>query len=395
MRVLLVHNYYQEPGGEDEVYIGEGRILEQHGHQVARYTVHNDRVKDIAKLTLASQTIWNRRAQRELRNVMRRERPQVVHFHNTLPLISPAGYYSAAEEGIPVVQTLHNYRLVCPNALLFRNGAPCRDCVGKAFALPGIVHGCYRGNRAATAVVATMTAVHRLLGTWAHRVALYIAPTHFARQVLLGAGLPPEKVVVKPHFVDPDPGLGPGEGGYALFVGRLSAGKGIGTLLAAWTIVGATVPLRIVGDGPLATEVERAGRQTPGIEWLGRRGAPEVLALLRHASFLVCPSELYETFGRVIIEAYAGGTPVIGADIGAIAELVQDGRTGLLFRPGDAEDLAAKVQRMLEDPRATSQWRAASRREFEAKYTAERNYAALAHIYELAMRQRRAGGEDA
>jgi glycosyltransferase involved in cell wall biosynthesis len=387
VRVLVAHNYYREPGGEDEVYAGEARMLEQHGHHVVRYAVHNDSLRDISKLTLASRTIWSRQAQRELRTVMRRERPHVAHFHNTLPLISPAGYYSASGEGIPVVQTLHNYRLVCPSALLYRSGARCGDCVGKPFAFPGIVHRCYRGSAAATAVVATMTAVHRLLGTWSHRVALYITPTHFARRILLGAGLPSEKVVVKPHFVDPDPGMGRGAGGYALFVGRLSAGKGIETLLAAWSILGRSIPLRVVGDGPLGPEVARAARLVPGVEWLGRRTAPEVLELLRDAVVLVCPSEWYETFGRVIIEAFAAGTPVVGADIGAIAELVQDGRTGLLFRPGDVEDLAAKVQSLLDDPRAGSEWRAASRREFEDKYTAESNYVSLTGIYETAMRQ--------
>lgn len=387
LRVLVVHNHYQLRGGEDEVYAAEGRLLEERGHRVIRYAVHNDRVAELGKLALASRTVWSRESRFALQEVMRRERPQIVHFHNTLPLISPSAYYGAAEEGIPVVQTLHNYRLACPNALLFRDGAPCRDCVGKPFAYPGILHSCYRGSRAATAAVATMTATHNLLGTWARRVTRYITPTRFAREIALMSGLAPERVVVKPHFVDPDPGAGDGRGGYALFVGRLSAEKGLRTLMAAWSRMDNPLPLRIVGDGPLSPEVERITRQSTHVEWLGQRSAAEVMGLLRDAAFLVCPSEWYETFGRVVIEAFAAGTPVLCADIGAIAELVEHGRTGLLFRPGNAHDLVAKAQEMMRDPRTGGEWRLASRREFEEKYTSERNYAALIGVYEDALRE--------
>ena len=387
MRILLAHNYYQQPGGEDAVYADEARMLEQHGHDVVRYAVHNDSVSSLGPIALATRTVWSRPSQAELRTLMRRERPDVVHFHNTLPLISPAGYYAGAAERIPVVQTLHNYRLTCPKAVLYRDGAPCQDCVGKAFAYPGIIHKCYRDSRAATAAVAMTAAVHRMLGTWERRVARYIAPTDFARQIYVKAGFAADKVVVKPNFVAPDPGIGSGEGRYALFVGRLSPEKGIRTLLAAWSELGASIPLRIVGDGPLADVVERAARLAPGIEWLGRRAPAEVLALLRESAFLVFPSEWYETFGRVAVEAFATGTPVLGADIGAIAELVQDGRTGRLFRPGDSDDLAAKARQMLCDPRLRAAWRTASRLEYEAKYTSDRNYAALMAIYENVIRE--------
>ncbi len=390
MRILLVHNFYQQPGGEDEVYGGEARLLARNGHEVLRYQVHNDSVRDMGMLSLASQTIWGRRAHRELREIVQRSRPDVVHFHNTMPLVSPSGYYSVSGTDIPAVQTVHNYRLLCPNALLFRDGAPCHDCVGRRVAWPGVQHACYRGSRGATAVVASMNAVHHVIGTWSRQVTLYIALTEFARQRLTEGGFPPEKVVVKPNFVDPDPGMGDGRGGYALFVGRLAPEKGIRTLLAAWRRVGPGVPLRIVGDGPLAAEVAEAAAATPGVDWLGRKSTAEVLDLLRGARVLICPSEWYETFGRVVIEAFATGTPVIGSALGAIAELVQPGETGLLFRPGDADDLAAAVRRLTGDSEQLGRMREASRQEFLDKFTAERNYSDLMRIYQLA-RQRKAG----
>jgi glycosyltransferase involved in cell wall biosynthesis len=385
--VLLAHNHYQLPGGEDEVYAAEARLLEERGHRVVRYAVHNDRVRELGTLALAARTIWSRESRAALQEVMRRERPEIVHFHNTLPLISPSAYYGAAVEGVPVVQTLHNYRLACPNALLFRNGAPCRECVGKRFAYPGILHNCYRGSRAATAAVATMTATHAALGTWTRRVARYITPTRFAREIALASGLPPERVAVKPHFVDPDGGAGDGRGGYAIFVGRLSPEKGQHTLLAAWRRLPHPIPLRIVGDGPMSLEIEREAQQSAHVEWLGRRSAMEVMHLLRDAAFLVCPSECYETFGRVVIEAFSAGTPVLCSDIGAIAELVEHGRTGLLFRPGDVDNLATRAAVMVHDPRAANEWRHASRAEFEQKYSAEQNYVALIDIYRQALRE--------
>ena len=385
MRILMVHNRYQQRGGEDQVYEGEARLLALHGHDVLRYDVHNDSIGQVNRLALASRTVWSRHTYRRLSAIIERERPHVVHFHNILPLISPSGYYSALHRGVPVVQTVHNYRLVCPNALLFRDGMPCQDCVGKRFAWPGIIHACYRSSHAASAAVAMMTGVHHVLGTWNQRVTVYIALTNFARDRLLQGGIPGDRVVVKPNFVDPDPGEGPGNGEYGLFVGRLTPEKGIRTLLAAWNGLG--IPLRIVGEGPLDDEVAEAAKASSGrIEWLGSKSTAEVYELLARATFLVCPSEWYETFGRVVIEAFATGTPVIGSDLGAIAELVRHGETGLLFRPGSAADLAAAVHDLLEKSERLVRMRTACREEFLIKFTAERNYESLMQIYELATR---------
>src|SRR5918995_7060232 len=294
MKILLAHNEYQQPGGEDQVFAAEAALLESHGHRVLRYRVHNDQVAGMDPVTLAGSTVWNRSTHRELRTLIRQERPQVAHFHNTLPLISPAGYYAAKAEGVPVVQTLHNYRLLCPNALFFRDGGVCEDCMGKAITWPGVVHKCYRGSRAASGLVTTMLATHRALRTWTNKVDVYIALTEFARRKFIEGGLPVERITVKPNFVDPDPGPGTSGEGHALFVGRLSPEKGVDTLLAAWERLKGSAPLKIVGDGPLREQVVAAANRHPRVVYLGHRPTEEVYALMKEASMLIFPSGWYE-----------------------------------------------------------------------------------------------------
>lgn len=385
--ILLVHEYYQQPGGEDEVFAAECRLLEAHGHRVVHYTDHNDRVKNVGSLALARATVWNGAAYRELRKLIRAERPQAVHFHNTFPLISPAGYYAAKAEGLPVIQTLHNYRLFCTNSVFFRDGHVCEDCVGKTPPWPGVLHSCYRGSRTTSGTVATMLTAHRTLRTWTKTVDTYIALTEFAREKAIQGGLPAGTLMVKPHFVHPDPGLDKGGGGYALFVGRLSPEKGTKTLLSAWRQLRGELPLKIVGDGPLAPETAEAARRVPGVKWLGRRSLEEVYKLMGGAAFLVFPSEWYETFGRVAIEAFARGTPVVASKIGAIAELVDHGRTGLHFRAGDPKDLVAQVQWILRHPDELACMRNEARAEFETKYTAGHNYQSLIEIYQTSAKR--------
>ena len=384
MKILQVHNLYQQPGGEDLIVADEARLLEARGHEVVRHTVHNDQVSSLSSVSLAQRTIWSQPAHRDVRAAIARHQPQLVHVHNTLPLLSPSVYYAASAERVPVVQTLHNYRLACPAALCFRGGAPCTECVGGFIPWRAIRHACYRNSRPASAAVATMLSVHRLLKTW-DKPAVYVALTAFARDMFIDAGVPPDKLVVKPNFVDPDPGAGTGSGDYAVFVGRLSAEKGIQTLLRAWRDVGPQVRLLIIGDGPLASTVAAATHDLPSVTWLERRNPPEILSILRDAKFLVFPSECYETFGRVIVEAFATATPVIAAGHGAAAELVADGVTGFHFRPGDPSDLAAKVLHLNSDPPVRIQMRAAARKEFDTRYTADINYESLVAIYRRAM----------
>ena len=198
MKILACHNHYQQPGGEDQVFADETWLLESDGHDVIRFTTHNDRIDRMGRLAVAGKTLWNRTSYADVRNLIRRERPDVMHCPNVFPLLSPAIYYAARAEGLPVVQSLHNYRIYCAAGTSLRNGKVCEDCLGKTVAWPGVLHGCYRNNRAATAVVATMQGVHRAIGTWTKTVDLYIALCEFARGKLIEAGLPAEKIVVKP-----------------------------------------------------------------------------------------------------------------------------------------------------------------------------------------------------
>lgn len=359
-------------------------MLESRGHKPVRFEMHNDDVAGMGKLALLGATVWHRAPAKQIRELIRQHKIDVVHFHNTFPLMSPAVYYAARAEGAAVVQTLHNFRLLCPGACFFRDGKVCEDCQGKSVALPGIKHKCYRGSTAASAAVVATVSIHRAMGTWSSAVDAYITPTPSAKSKFVAGGLPAEKITVKPHFLDPDPGMGGGGGDYAIFVGRLSHEKGIDTLLSAWKHLAGSVPLKIVGDGPLADDVKQAVASDASIQWLGRRTMDEVYDLIGRARVLIFPSNCYETFGRVAIEAYAKATPVIASNHGAMADVVADGRTGLRFTPGDGADLAAKVRQLLGDPAAHAAMRAEVRREFESKYTGTRNYEMLISIYEHA-----------
>ena len=389
MRVLAIHNIYQQPGGEEQIFATETALLESYGHEVLRYTLDNDQIANVNPLLLAKNTLWNSTVYRELRLLMRNKRPQVAHFHNTFPLISPAAYYAARDEGVAVVQTLHNYRLLCPNALFFREGRVCEDCLGQVFPLPGIIHGCYRGSRSASAMVATTTSFHTWLGTWSKVVDRFIVYSRFAMDKFIEGGLPAEKLAFKTNFLYPVPPTGDGKEGYAVFVGRLSIEKGLGVMLEAWRQLECKIPLKILGDGPMAGLVTDAVREISEIEWLGRRPLEEVYEIVGKAAFLVFPSEWYETFGRVAIEAFAKGTPVVASNIGAIAELVKHQESGLLFRPGDPSDLADKIRWIIEHPQELKLMRLNVRAEFEAKYTAGDNCKRLIEIYQDALNLKR------
>jgi glycosyltransferase involved in cell wall biosynthesis len=384
MRILTVHNNYRLPGGEEQIFAAEAALLEAHGHEVFRYTLDNDQISTVNPFQLAKNTLWNSTVYRDLRSLIRHKQPQIAHFHNTFPLISPAAYYAARDEGVAVIQTLHNYRLLCPNALFFRAGRVCEDCLGRVLPLPGIVHGCYRGNRRDSAMVAATTSFHTLIGTWTKAIDKFIVISQFAMDKFIQGGLIADKLVLKPNFLQLTPPPGEGKGGYAVYVGRLSIEKGLGVLLAAWKQLDRPFPLKILGDGPMADLVTQAAAELPEIEWLGRRPSAEVYDIVGNAALLVFPSEWYETFGQVAIEAFAKGTPVVASNIGAIPELV-NAQSGLLFDPGDPADLAAKIDWLLAHPQELARLRLTARAEFESKYTADRNYHQLLTIYQSAL----------
>jgi glycosyltransferase involved in cell wall biosynthesis len=389
VKTLIVHNYYQQPGGEDVVARSEKELLSAAGNQVVEYVQHNDEIRQYGlaeKLTLPLRTVWARDSYREMKALLEREQPDVAHFHNTFPLVSPAAYYACREARVPVVQTLHNYRLLCPAATFFRDEHTCEECLDHTL-WRGVWHGCYRNSRAATAVVALMLAVHRGRNSWAKDVNCFIALSEFSRRKFIQGGIAADKIRIKVNFVHPDPGCGDRSGDYALFIGRLSPEKRVITLLAAWKRLRARIPLLIAGGGPEREMLENYARKEglSDVRFLGQLPRAEVIGLLKAAKFLVFTSEWYENFPMTIAEAFACGVPVVCSRLGAMREIVADRRTGLHFTAGDPDDLVEKVQWAWTHPEQLAEMGKEARREYEAKYTAERNYSLLMEIYQRAI----------
>ncbi len=396
MKVLVLHNRYLQRGGEDLEVESEACLLAAEGHTLIPYLRDNadiERYTILQKAFLPGTTMWSHKSCADVRQLVIDRQPDVAHFHNTFPLISPAAYSACQSAGIPVVQTLHNYRLLCPSATFFRDGKPCECCLGKSIPWPGVRYACYRESRVATGTVAAMLAFHRLVGTWRDKVDLFIAVSEFARNKFIAGGLPADKIVVKTNFVHPDPGADRDVSGHALFLGRLSPEKGLGILLAAWKHLGGNIPLLIAGDGPLRPELEAHVQQLglAGVQFVGHLDRTAVFAALKRARFLIIPSECYETCCITVMEAYACGTPTIVAGHGALEEIVADQRTGLHFVPGNAEDLARKTEWAWTHPREMEDLGQAGRSEFLAKYSADKNYRMLMDIYLRAIESRKNG----
>ena len=389
MKILLVHNTYQQPGGEDVVFSQERELLERAGHQVLTYCRSNWEIAGysaLKRLALVGRMVWAQDSRREIAGLIHREKPDLVHVHNTFLMVSPSIYSACKEAHVPVVQTLHNYRLLCPAATFFRDGRVCEECLEHSLRR-GVLHGCYRDSRAETSAVALMLAVHRWLGTWSEMVDSFIALSGFSRQKFIEGGIPTEKIAVKPNFVYADPGCRARSGEYALFIGRVSPEKGIRTLLAAWQRLQVRIPLRIIGGGPEREFLEEHATQMElsDVRFLGQLPRDEVIAALKGARFLLFTSEWYENFPMTIVEAFACGVPVVCSRLGAMEEIVADGRTGLHFTPGNADDLAAKVEWASAHPEEMAAMGRAARAEYEAKYTAQRNYPMLMEVYQKAL----------
>jgi glycosyltransferase involved in cell wall biosynthesis len=389
MKILFVHNRYQQAGGEDNVVTAEAKLLADQGHDVELWSVDN---KDLptgltGKIKTAMATSYSSSSWAIAREELCHFQPDVVHVHNFFPQISPSIYDACLNEGVPVVQTLHNYRLICPGAMLMRAGKICEQCItGSPY--QAALYGCYRGSKLGSLVVAHMVAKHRQQGTWQHKVNRFIALTDFAKSKFVEAGFPADKISVKANFVH-DPlqetaRPNPTTPSFALFVGRISEEKGIKTLLKAWSSLDNQALLKVAGAGPL--EALLPGKKN--IAALGRQSTEEISRLMQQAAFLVLPSEWYEGFPLVLVEAFAHGLPVLASRLGSMADIIKDGETGLLFEPGNADDLADKMKSLLDNPQQAQQLGDNARRTFLEKYTAEQNYTELMAIYEDARRQK-------
>lgn len=383
MKILIAHNAYQQRGGEDMVVEAEIELLRKHGHRVGMYTQHNDALDNMSRAAAAMSAIWSRRSAGEVERLCDDFQPDVIHVHNTFPLISPSLYWTASRKGIPVVQTLHNFRLLCPQAIFLRDGKICEDCIGKV-PWRSVARKCYRESAAQSAVVSGMLITHRLIGTYRERVTRYIALNDFARDKYVEGGLPRARFRIKPNFVASSaaPQWDARHGG--LYVGRLSTEKGIEVLAQAMRGLD-EMPLQVIGGGPL----EGMARDAFGTRFLGFEPLARILERMQTARYLVVPSICYENSPRTIVEAFSCGVPVIASRLGALAGMVREGVTGLLFAPGDAGDLRARIAWAEAHPGEMARMGRAARAEYESRYTPEQNYATLMDIYNDAIAAKR------
>lgn len=382
--ILVIHNRYQQAGGEDAVVEAEVELLRLAGHRVVPFIRDNatiTRYNPLQKAALSVNTTWNQETYSTLRRIIERESPDLAHCHNLVPLVSPSAYHACASLGVPVVQTLHNYRLLCPSGTMFADRQVCSAC--RHNPMRAVLRGCYRDSHLQSAAIALMLAAHRITGTWNRKVDAYIAVSQSSGDCFVAAGLPPSRVHVKPNFLLRDPGQRPGSGGYAFFAGRLSAEKGALEMLEAWRPL-PHIPLRIAGTGPLYPETCAALRRHNAgqVRLLGQLSPAEVRTQLSDARFLVFPSRWYEPFGMSLLEAAALGVPAIAARIGGVPEIVVDGQTGLLFDPDNFEELTYKANWAWTHPRAMEAMGQAARALYRRKYTAEKNYDRLMNIYQ-------------
>lgn len=391
LHVLVVHNRYraEHPSGENHVVDQEVSLLADAGHDVSLFERRSDDIASMSLLgraTVPLRVPWNSAVRAELAARVRAERPDVVHIHNTFPLISPSIVAACTDARIPAVATLHNYMMVCAPGMLYRDGGVCTDCTGR-LPLPALRHGCYRGSRLATVPMAVSMAANRR--RWWTGVARFFCISDAQRNILIQAGMPAQRLAVKHNFLE-DPGLrraGPGE--HILYLGRLTVEKGVPLLMAAWDEIAARgglgMPLLLAGSGPLQEEVARWAGNRNDVRYLGLRSKAECRELTARSAAVVAPSAWMETFGLVVVEGMAAGVPAVAPAHGAFVELVEDGVTGLLHRPGDPIDLAACLRRVVASPQANTAMGAVTRRRYERDFTPEIGLERLIAGYEAAI----------
>ncbi|GAA2243065.1 glycosyltransferase [Streptomyces amakusaensis] len=400
MHVLVVHNRYSsaQPSGENMVVDQEVELLRAGGHRVEVFERRSD---DIAARSLPGKVAvpllvpWNPAVRTELAARLRAERPDVVHIHNVFPLLSPAVLAACADAGVPAVATLHNYTQVCPPGTLHRDGRQCTECVGTAASLPAVRHGCYRNSRLATVPLAVGLLVNRR--RWWSGVERFFCISAAQRDVLVRSGMPPERLVVKHNFV-PDPGTRRADAGeHLLFLGRLAEAKGVRLLMAAWDSVAAAggvgVPLVIAGAGPLEREVTAWAAGRDDVRYAGLYTPAQCRDALARSVAVVAPSMAMETFGLVVAEAMAAGVPAVAAGHGGFVELVEEGVTGLLHRPGDPASLASCLRRITAEPVRNREMGRAARDRYERGFGPAVGLERLVEEYRTAIAGRSGGGD--
>jgi glycosyltransferase involved in cell wall biosynthesis len=400
LKILLAHNFYGSaaPSGENSVYLAEKELLKSHEHSIIEFSRHSDEIRDrgfLGKLQGGLVTPWNPFTAKKIRQLLKTEKPDILHVHNTFPLLSPSIFHAVKEFPTATVLTLHNYRIFCAAAIPMRNSNICTECLEKQSIFPALKYGCYRESRLNTLPLTIMIGLHRRLGTWSRLIDAFIALTEFQKDKMVKAGLPAEVVHVKPHFY-PDPPLPlpwREREEKIVFIGRMGKEKGVHILIEAWRLWGESAPkLEMIGEGPEWRRIRESVHGTKvedKITFLGQLPFSKGQELLAKAKLLVLPSLCFEGFPMVIREAFALGVPVAASRIGAIPFIIKEGINGVMFKPGDSTDLLKMVKPLWENSVKLSVMAEAARKEFEEKYTADTNYDILMEIYREAILRRK------
>ena len=381
MRILIIHNKYQQRGGEDSVFENESSLLKKYGNSVEQLIFSNEEIDSpISKIKAGISSIYNKSSAKKLDNKIQIFKPDIIHVHNFFPIASPSIFYESQKHNIPIVMTLHNYRLICPNALLFRDGKVCEECINKEFAISGVMNGCYRDSKLQTFALATMSYLHKKTKTWENRVDKYIALTNFAKNKILNSSLKlkEKQITVKPNYVN-DHGFELNKDDYLIFIGRLSKEKGVDILLNAFK--NSKRKIVIIGSGPMKDIVEEYSKNYQNIEYLGFQQMDVIIQKLKKAKALIFTSVWYEGMPMTILESLSTGTPVISTDIGGPAEIITNNKTGLIYKVGDVEDLQNSIEKLYSDNDFFKNLCINARKEFEDKFSEKQNYQQLINIY--------------
>jgi glycosyltransferase involved in cell wall biosynthesis len=389
MKVLIIHNFYRSlsPSGEDRVFEEEAVLLRENGVQIVIYEKSNDEIKGFGeKLSAIFKISWSKESYREVKQLIEKHRPDLVHVHNFWYLISPSIFFACNDLNVPVVQTVHNYRMFCANGLLLRNNAPCNLCVGKK-PWRGAAYGCYKNSRIYSLPIVISQYLHQIIKTWDNKVNAFIVPSVFLKNKLIESGLTKEKIFVKPHFTEEKKYTKEKPQNSGVFIGRISAEKGMETL------VNAVMKLReseikdfsitLVGEGPAMPSLAKKVKEgkVSGLRFLDKLSHEESMKVLKRSRFLVIPSICYETFSKVAIEAFSCGKPVIASKSGALQDIVFDRKTGFIVKPNDYCDLASKMASLTKNDALCAKMGEHALAEYYEKYTAINNYKQLMEIY--------------
>jgi len=394
MKILVLHNRYRSgaPSGENRVVDQESKALLDSGHTVERFERHSDDIAQwsVAKRALVpARVIWSNDSRRELTQVIQLVRPDVVHIHNTFPLVSPSVLYACRRQRVPAVITIHNSRLVCASGDLFRSGSVCHECLGRRVPVPALTHRCYRDSLAATAPIVIGTIAHR--AAWRTMGSAYIFVSEAQRATLSSLRLPPERTFVKANLIPllVSPPERPEPDRMVAYLGRLDVAKGIPLLMEAWDLYtgavhGLGLQLVIAGGGPLEAKVSEWAASRPSVTTVGVLSAAECAALTSRAQAVILPSLVEDTFGLVAVEAMAAGVAPVAAARGAFPELISDGTDGVLFEPGNAASLARALHDVDSHPARYREYGRAARRTYQRRFDPDRNIEKLLEIYRFA-----------